>query len=67
MNLLSNSYRFTYSGEIEIKVSIVEQNVIRILVRDTGLGMTELEESRLRLMLDKGIVENSISNHSVGI
>ncbi|MDD2367159.1 MAG: response regulator [Desulfuromonadaceae bacterium] len=51
LNLLSNAVKFTTSGEILLSVQLVAQkeNIvsIRFLVRDTGIGMTEEEQSRL--------------------
>jgi CheY-like chemotaxis protein/anti-sigma regulatory factor (Ser/Thr protein kinase) len=41
-NLLSNAFKFTFEGEIELTVKIVE-NQILILVRDTGIGIDAKE------------------------
>jgi len=50
-NLISNSIKFTEHGEIYIKVDIDEQQDdkywLRLMVKDTGIGMREEEMARL--------------------
>ncbi len=40
-NLLSNAVKFSDQGKIEIKVSLVDQDFIKIQVIDQGVGLTE--------------------------
>jgi two-component system sensor histidine kinase/response regulator len=51
LNLCSNSVKFTADGEIVVHLTLVESNEsdvrIRFSVRDTGIGMTEEQKSRL--------------------
>ena len=51
LNLVSNSVKFTDSGEIEIRSALVQETgnmvKLRFSVRDTGVGMSEEERARL--------------------
>lgn len=51
LNLLTNAAKFTERGEINLRVELQEQRgsevLIRFLVEDTGIGMTEQEVGRL--------------------
>ena len=51
VNLVNNAVKFTESGEIVVKIDIVEMDcaeaILRISVRDTGIGMTEEQLGRL--------------------
>jgi len=50
-NLVGNSLKFTDHGEVEMKVALLEVTgkkvKLRFSVRDTGIGMTEEQSSRL--------------------
>ncbi len=51
VNLLSNAVKFTEKGEVTLVVTLVEdakeKAVVRFEVKDTGIGMTEEQRSRL--------------------
>ncbi|MGI5308548.1 ATP-binding protein [Rheinheimera sp. WS51] len=48
LNLTSNALKFTAKGKIVISVSfLVEHNQLQIKVKDSGIGMTKLELSRI--------------------
>ncbi|HEX2740527.1 MAG TPA: response regulator, partial [Rubrobacter sp.] len=51
INLLSNAIKFTESGEVVLLVTPVEEDedaaTLRFEVRDTGIGMTEVQKGRL--------------------
>nr|WP_320192665.1 response regulator [uncultured Desulfobacter sp.] len=51
VNLAGNASKFTEQGEIEISCSLDEQvdnfAILRFTVRDTGIGMTQEQQSRL--------------------
>jgi len=46
-NLLSNAIKFTNSGEIGIYISRVSDNYFRFEVSDTGIGLSEEQQSKL--------------------
>jgi two-component system, sensor histidine kinase and response regulator len=51
VNILSNAVKFTEEGEVVLRTSLAEESskkaIIRFEVRDTGIGMTEEQRSRL--------------------
>ncbi|NOQ30514.1 MAG: response regulator [Helicobacteraceae bacterium] len=46
-NLLGNAIKFTSSGEIGIYISKIEKNKIRFEVKDTGIGLTQEQQTKL--------------------
>ncbi|WP_373000031.1 ATP-binding protein [Sulfurimonas sp.] len=47
VNLLGNAVKFTDSGEIGISIKKVSKNRFRFVVSDTGIGLSEEEQSKL--------------------
>lgn len=51
INLAGNAVKFTHTGSVLIRIALVEMDgsscVVRFTVRDTGIGMSEEEMSRL--------------------
>lgn len=80
MNLLSNAVKFTQRGEIALKIGYstitnildsnnegsLQQTKIEFVVEDTGIGMTEEELERLKLLLARELFEGKISSASTG-
>ncbi len=46
LNLLTNAYKYTVEGGATVKVSRVNE-VVQIVINDTGVGMTEEEQAHL--------------------
>lgn len=44
INLLSNAVKFTEAGEIELKISVINNNELKFEVRDTGIGIAEKDK-----------------------
>jgi two-component system sensor histidine kinase VicK len=47
LNLLTNAYKYTVEGGARVKVSRVNQHTVQIEISDTGLGMTEEEQTHV--------------------
>jgi len=45
-NLLSNAFKFTEQGRVELQITLVE-NFVALHVRDTGIGMTPEQQMRV--------------------
>jgi len=68
VNLGSNAIKFTSHGEVIIGVDVVERHgtsvLLRFWVKDTGVGMSEAQQSRLFLPFSQG--ESSTSRRYGG-
>ena len=51
VNLLANAVKFTEEGEVVLRVGLVEESdeeaLVRVEVKDTGIGMSEEQQERL--------------------
>jgi PAS domain S-box-containing protein len=47
LNLVSNAVKFTESGKVRVSAERVEGGLVRVLVRDSGMGMTPSQLSKL--------------------
>src|SRR5690606_4825544 len=72
MNLLSNSFKFTISGEIVIESEHIydhseSQNYIRILIADTGIGIPEDKIDKLKSYTPFTKLESVTNRYGLGI
>lgn len=69
LNLLSNAYKFTYAGTIEVAVRTGHGGDVLFSVRDTGIGVPEAELPRLfeRFHRVAGAVGRSIEGSGIGL
>lgn len=47
LNLLSNAIKFTKQGEIELKITYEKNNVFKFSVRDTGIGISNINKQQI--------------------
>lgn len=68
VNLLSNAIKFTDMGEIELRISVEEDNgkqlKVRFSVRDTGIGISENKQREIFLAFTQA--DNTISRRFGG-
>ena len=73
VNLISNSYKFTETGSISVKVRLVHRNNSQLLqfsVVDTGIGISEQDMPKLFKMfgtIQKNINQLSPSGSGIGL
>ena len=47
LNLLSNAFKFTEKGYVYIKIDQLENQLVKIAVQDTGIGLRDTAQSKL--------------------
>ncbi len=47
LNLISNACKFTENGDVEIKTEELPSGLVRVLVSDTGIGMTDDQMAKI--------------------
>ena len=47
VNLLSNAIKFTDEGSVTVTISEIEKDWIKIIVEDTGIGMTQEQQAEI--------------------
>ena len=52
--MLGNAFKFTIQGEIGIEVTSNNQGYVQILVKDTGVGISEKDQLTLFKAFSKG-------------
>jgi signal transduction histidine kinase/FixJ family two-component response regulator len=70
LNLLSNAFKFTFSGEIEVAVRATEaRNAAELRVRDTGTGIPAHELPRLfdRFHRVEGAIGRTFEGSGIGL
>ncbi len=69
LNLLSNAYKFTFQGTIEVAVNATSEGDVELSVRDTGIGIPEAELPRLfeRFHRVAGAMGRSIEGSGIGL
>jgi signal transduction histidine kinase len=70
INLLSNSYKFTYSGSISISVKpriIDKETAAEISVSDTGIGISKEDQKKLFRLFGMLKDKNKINTNGCGI
>lgn len=64
LNLLGNAIKFTPSGEISLTITLPRDNILRVEVKDSGIGIPV--EDQPRLFQDFSQIENSASRRFGG-
>jgi len=67
INLLNNALQFTMQGKIEVTISKSSLSSVTILVKDTGIGMSQNTQTRLSNQLTQDKLIKKIHQNSVGI
>ncbi|MDR5856483.1 response regulator [Caballeronia sp. LZ050] len=69
MNLLSNAFKFTFEGSIEVALSVNGDGEIEASVRDTGIGIAEHEQARVfeRFHRVAGATGRSVEGSGIGL
>ena len=67
INLLSNAVKFTKKGSIEVRLRSVSEQNVRLSVVDSGPGMDDNIQAKLRANMASGQIKEKIDKNSVGI
>jgi signal transduction histidine kinase len=69
LNLLANAYKYTIEGGATVRVSRVNPHTVQIEISDTGLGMTEEEQTHVfeRFFRAKHEVVQKVSGSGLGL
>ncbi|KAL4506633.1 hypothetical protein ABPG72_000204 [Tetrahymena utriculariae] len=68
INLLSNAFKFSQkNGQVIVEISYKkEDELIKISVKDKGIGMSYDEQQKLKLLLDGKQIQDKVSANSSG-
>jgi len=64
-NLLNNAIKFTREGEIRVGYDLLPDNILKIYVKDTGIGIEEKDQERIFARLVK--LNRDISGWGLGL
>jgi PAS domain S-box-containing protein len=69
MNLLSNAYKFTFSGTIRVSLCMVDDGGVEVSVTDSGIGIAQEEVPRLfeRFHRVAGAPGRSVEGSGIGL
>ncbi|CAD8186703.1 unnamed protein product [Paramecium pentaurelia] len=67
VNLLSNAFKFTQSGKIKIILELLKSNILRIGVKDEGIGISEEDQQKLFKAFSKVNSEESRKLNQQGV
>jgi signal transduction histidine kinase len=69
LNLLTNAYKYTVAGGAAVKVSRINHHTVQIEISDTGLGMTEEEQTHVfeRFFRARQEVVQKVSGSGLGL
>jgi CheY-like chemotaxis protein len=67
LNLLSNAVKFTLKGKIEVIVMLLQPNVVKITVEDTGIGIDEAHQGKIFTLFGKLIGNEKLNPQGCGL
>ncbi len=67
INLLSNAFKFTDSGEILVRVIQKDENILQLSVKDTGVGISQEDQSKLFESFSQVGDINNKMHHGTGL
>ena len=69
VNFLSNASKFTFKGHIKMQVNsffFQQVKILKFVVEDTGIGMSEDDKKRLENLLNMNFEEEKVSKNTAG-
>jgi len=68
VNLLSNAMKFTQKGQVEVIVGVAHYNAacLKVMVKDTGIGLKPADTKRLTLSMNDGYIDRKVASSSSG-
>jgi len=67
MNLISNAVKYTLAGTIEISVRNKTSREVEVLVRDSGIGVSEADQEKLFQKFYRARTKASASMEGTGL